>query len=73
MIANYTADDPPESQWVVDVCKVGYGPACCRYLCPTPDGWSCEKASIIGRGIDEDVASGKCKRIGDNCAGRGRR
>jgi hypothetical protein len=54
---------------VNDTCRIGQGPACCRYLTADAAGYSCEKTSPIGRVIDARVAAGTFGSLGDNCTG----
>jgi hypothetical protein len=62
-----------DKNWVRDVCKVGQGAACCRYLAlgPLAIGWMCAKHTALKDTLDERVAEGTLKAQGDNCAGRG--
>jgi len=60
----------PDSKYVKDICRVGHGEQCCRYLTMAPSGWSCEKLTGMGRMIDQRVAHGKMTARGDNCPGK---
>jgi len=66
-----TMPEPPDDFCVTDVCKVGQGVLCCRYLTMSPSGWSCEKLTDMGRTIDRKVTAGEFTAKGDNCLGRG--
>ena len=52
---------------VKNVCKVGKGAECCRYITMGADGWSCEKLTSLAAVIDKRAATMNAK--GDNCAG----
>ena len=54
---------------VRDVCKVGQGKECCRYLTRGLNGWSCEKLTHAAY-FDKRVAEGNMFAQGDNCPGR---
>lgn len=56
-------------QYVRDVCKMGQGAECCRYLTMGADGWSCEKGSALQFVIDGKVKDGSFTAQGDNCDG----
>jgi hypothetical protein len=55
--------------WTRNVCKIGQGAACCRYLTMGPDGWNCERNASLKATIDERVAAGQFTARGDNCEG----
>jgi hypothetical protein len=66
---NYPTDEHAKA-----VCKIGQGAACCRYLTMGSSatdgvGWSCEKATKIGRYLDQRVADEMMNARGDNCEG----
>lgn len=63
-------DDYPEAQWVKEVCKIGQGPLCCRYLTMMAGGWSCEKLGPSAAYLDKRVAEGTFTARGDNCEGK---
>jgi hypothetical protein len=54
---------------VNEVCLIGQGARCCRYLTMSPRGWSCEKRHAMGRTLDARVAAGRMNARGDNCEG----
>lgn len=63
--------EPITDEHVRDVCKVGKGAQCCRYLTTAGAHWSCEKHSALAELIDALIDS----RIdmhgrSDNCEGR---
>ena len=62
---------PPTDEWVRDVCLVGHGQDCCRYLTMSAAGWSCEKHSNLRSLLDRRVATKTISARGDNCPGRG--
>jgi hypothetical protein len=56
--------------FVKDVCGIGQGPKCCRYLAMGGDGWACAKMDpVMKAGIDIRIRKGKMKARGDNCEG----
>lgn len=60
----------PDKEWAEEVCRLGQGLACCRYLTMAPDGWSCEKHGNLKKYLDFRVASGGMVARGDNCPGK---
>ena len=50
----------------MDVCKVGQGHACCKYLSIGMDGWFCLKLTHMKAEIDERT---DMNAQGDNCDG----
>lgn len=54
---------------VNDVCRLGQGTDCCRYLLLGRDGWECGKLTPIAASIDLQVLDGHMKSAGDNCDG----
>ena len=64
------AVDYPDEGWVRNVCKVGQGVVCCRYLTITGSGLSCEKHSPLRDLLDERVATKTITAQGDNCPGK---
>jgi hypothetical protein len=55
---------------VHDVCKIGQGVECCRYLTGDGDGFHCAKLYPPFKGtIDHRVAKGEMHARGDNCPG----
>ena len=51
-----------------DVCRIGQGAACCRYIIGTPrKGLQCAKLTALRRDIDGRVAQMVAQ--GDNCEG----
>lgn len=61
---------PIDQDHVENVCKIGQGPATCRYLTMGRGGFSCEKHSELAMTIDAKVLNGQFTARGDNCAGR---
>jgi hypothetical protein len=51
------------------VCKLGSGPACCRFLALEPRGFCCLKLTALRPIIDKRVAAGTFNAKGDNCEG----
>lgn len=60
-------------EWVKNVCKPGTFETC-RYLMADSDGWMCAKLSPELRSyLNDRVAKGSMRAVGDNCEGRKRR
>jgi len=53
------------------VCKIGQGNECCRYITVGPQGFGCEKHSDLKGVLDAKVNAGEMVAQGDNCAGWG--
>ena len=54
----------------VNVCKLGQGSKCCRYLVAGMEGLECGKLQDgLRKIIDQRVADGQFMAIGDNCEG----
>lgn len=62
--------NPVTDEHAKDVCKVGQGADCCRYIGMGPKGWSCLKHSNMKPFLDGRVAAGTMNARGDNCEGR---
>lgn len=52
-----------------EVCKVGQGEACCRYILLDGKGFKCAKFTKLHNFIDMKVAKGLIKARGNNCPG----
>lgn len=59
----------PDDVYVAEVCKMGQGNACCRYLTMHPKGWSCEKLGNLKDTLDRRVEADTINAKGDNCEG----
>lgn len=60
---------PIEPQHIEDVCRIGQGSECCRYLVMR-ERFVCAKDDLSLRGtIDARFAAGKMNAQGDNCSG----
>jgi hypothetical protein len=56
---------------IKDICKIGWGKDCCRYLTMSPNGWNCERNNPdIKNIIDKKVESGSFTAQGINCDGK---
>jgi hypothetical protein len=64
---------PPEDQWAKEICRIGQGKDCCRFLTMAPTGWSCEKTSSFSDHLTTKASLGLMVAISDNCEGRGTR
>jgi hypothetical protein len=62
--------DYPDTTWATDVCKIGHGHTCCRFLTMHPDGWSCEKHSPLADLLTQRALAGEMNARGDNCPGK---
>ena len=56
-----------DDKMMVDVCKVGQGSECCRYITAGAEGIQCEKGTAFGTIIDGRVANMVAQS--DNCEG----
>lgn len=70
-MTDFELTTPPDDQWAKDVCKIGQGKACCRFLTMAAEGFSCEKFSRLGPILT--AKSPKMTAQSDNCLGRIRR
>jgi len=53
-----------------EICKIGQGAACCRYLIADADGIHCAKLDLgMADQIESRVARGLFTAKGDNCPG----
>lgn len=59
----------PEHEHITNVCRIGQGAACCRYLTMSTQGWGCEKHTALKRTLDRRVEVGEMNARGDNCEG----
>jgi hypothetical protein len=59
-----------DPEHVKDVCKIGQGPECCRYLLMDGGGALCGKGTPTAAVIDQRVLAGTYGSVGDNCEGR---
>jgi hypothetical protein len=67
-----TSDRRVTIEHATDVCKIGQGNECCRYLIGSPKGLECAKNIIrIRRFADMRVADEDMVARGDNCEGLG--
>jgi hypothetical protein len=57
------------SQHLKEVCKIGQGNECCRYLTCGPQGFQCAKCSSLKYQLDARVMSSTMNARGDNCEG----
>lgn len=55
------------SETLKNVCKIGQGKDCCRYILFTSSGFECGKSTSLKETIDEGVDKMIAK--GDNCKG----
>lgn len=59
------------NEHIKNVCKIGQGKECCRYLTLGPDGWNCERNNPSAkRMLDLRVESGSFISKGINCDGK---
>ena len=69
----YPADSVVERSFVIprdhlrEVCKLGQGPATCRYIVGQSEGLCCAKGALIQTAIDQRIHLMQAK--GDNCEG----
>jgi len=53
--------------YLKNICKIGQGKACCRYLTCSADGFKCEKLGPLKGVLDSRVMYMTAQ--GDNCEG----
>lgn len=58
------------SEHIKNVCRIGQGIACCRYLTVGQNGWNCEKHTGLQFLLDERVRKKTITARGDNCEGK---
>lgn len=63
-------ETPPTNEWAKEVCMVGHGARCCRFLTMGPNGWSCEKNTSIGLTLSLRASLEMMTAVSDNCEGR---
>lgn len=63
--------DPPTDAEARELCKMGRGTDCCRYLTVGPKGWSCAKLTGLRHYIDGRAEAQTMTARGDNCLGKG--
>ena len=54
------------NQYLKDICKIGQGRECCRYLTAAPDGFNCDKLGSLKSHLDHAI---HMTARGDNCDG----
>jgi len=64
-----TLEDLMERDTVFNMCKIGQGNDCCRYLCVGKSGLECAKLTEAKPLIDKRVEDGAFIACGDNCIG----
>jgi hypothetical protein len=57
-------------EYLNEVCKIGQGHACCRYIVAGADGITCAKLTYLKDTIDARVAAETFTARGDNCEGQ---
>jgi hypothetical protein len=56
--------------WLKEVCLLGTGSTCCRYLVAGASGFGCAKHDLsMALTINRRVANGTFNAVGDNCKG----
>lgn len=59
------------NDFVREICRMGEGSRCCRYLSADGAGFHCLKLEAdLALVIDAKVARGAAHACGDNCAGK---
>lgn len=58
------------SEHVLNVCKIGQGNKCCRYLVMGTEGFECAKGTSLQVHLDERVYNNTMTAQGDNCEGK---
>lgn len=57
------------NQHIKDICKIGQGVSCCRYLVAGPKGLECAKVTDHKQVLDFRAATGTMTARSDNCGG----
>jgi hypothetical protein len=52
-----------------NICKIGQGDKCCRFLACGSDGFECLKHTSLAATLNARVVAGTMNAIGDNCDG----
>lgn len=52
-----------------EICKIGLGKDCCRYLIMSADGFQCAKFTSLRTVLDFKVWNKQMEAQGDNCEG----
>lgn len=60
----------PEGREVYDVCKIGQGADCCRYLACGADGFECLKHTGLKDTVDRRAKRRTMNALSDNCEGK---
>ena len=55
---------------ITNVCKIGQGHDCCRYLTMGGKGFECQKHSSLAKLLDQRVEDEDINARGDNCDGK---
>lgn len=55
---------------IKEICRIGQGELCCRYLTMAPTGWSCMKGTALQLLLDNRVKYNDMVAQGDNCEGK---
>lgn len=58
------------SEHVKNVCKIGQGNKCCRYLVMGAEGFECAKGTSLQVHLDARVYNNTITAQGDNCEGK---
>jgi hypothetical protein len=60
----------PDKKWLIDICGIGKGEKCCRYLMCGSEGWECGKKNPQFKVlIDSRVENETFVARGNNCDG----
>lgn len=58
------------NETIKDVCKIGQGSDCCKYLLLSPEGFMCGKSNTETKAmVDKSWAETEHVAQGDNCEG----
>jgi hypothetical protein len=58
------------NEHIQNVCKIGQGSDCCRYLMIGPNGFECAKLTSLKAHLDHRVELKTIVAQGDNCEGK---
>jgi hypothetical protein len=58
-------------KYIREICNIGQGEKCCRYLLMGSDGWECGKLNPVWKNqLDDPERRKHMSAQGDNCEGK---
>lgn len=58
------------NEHIINICKIGKGHDCCRYLVMSGKSWECVKHTSMATLLDTRVETKTITARGDNCEGK---